>query len=176
MTNKKAIVGVLMGSDSDYETMLPCFEIFTKFEIPFEARVISAHRTPDVAITYSKTARDRGLQVIIADAGAAAHLAGVLASSTTLPVLGVPISATSLQGFDALLSTAQMPAGVPVATFAVGSAGSQNAALFAIQILATHDEALVSKLSAFKDEMKTKVTKKDENMQKKLSERLKNNE
>ena len=173
---KQPIVGVIMGSDSDFETMLPCLERLQEFGIPFEARVISAHRTPDDAISYSKTARKRGIQVIIAGAGAAAHLAGVLASSTTLPVLGVPISATSLQGFDALLSTAQMPAGVPVATFAIGSAGAQNAALFAIQILATHNDELASRFLDFKDELKSKVLKKDDKLQNILSERLKNNE
>ena len=175
MTDKQPIVGVIMGSDNDFETMLPCFETLKKFGISFEVRAISAHRTPDDAIAYSKTARQRGIRVIIAGAGAAAHLAGVLASSTTLPVLGVPISATSLQGFDALLSTVQMPAGVPVATFAIGNAGAQNAALFAIQILATHDDALAARFLAFKDEMKSEVSKKDEKLQNTLSNRLKYN-
>jgi len=116
------------------------------------------------------------LKVIIAGAGAAAHLAGVIASSTTLPVLGVPISATSLQGFDALLATVQMPGGVPVATFAVGSAGATNAALFAIQIISTSDETLALKFKDFKDEMPNKVGKKDEKLQTKIAEFLKNNE
>jgi len=176
MTENMPLVGVLMGSDSDFDTMRPCFETLQKFDVAFEARVISAHRTPERAIEYSKTARERGLKVIIAGAGAAAHLAGVIASSTTLPVLGVPISATSLQGFDALLATVQMPGGVPVATFAVGSAGATNAALFAIQIISTSDETLALKFKDFKDEMPNKVGKKDEKLQTKIAEFLKNNE
>ena len=174
MTDIIPLVGVLMGSDSDLEIMRPCFETLKKFNVPFEANVISAHRTPEKAIEYAKTARSRGLKVIIAGAGAAAHLAGVIASSTTLPVLGVPISATALQGFDALLATVQMPGGVPVATFAVGSAGATNAALFAIQIMGSCDKTLAFKLKEFKEDMSAKVGKKNEKLQNKIADLLEN--
>ena len=131
----KPKVGVVMGSKSDWETMQHCVATLEALGIEVEARVMSAHRTPDVAIEFSKTAEDRGLELIIAAAGGAAHLAGVMAAKTTLPVLGVPVKGWSLDGLDSLLSTVQMPRGIPVATFAIGKAGAVNAALCAGQIL-----------------------------------------
>ena len=130
------LVGVVMGSKSDYETLLPAIEILKALEIPCEARVLSAHRTPDQLFEYVESARGRGIKVLIAGAGGAAHLAGVMAAKTLLPVLAVPIAATSLNGLDSLLSMVQMPGGVPVATFAIGKPGAINSALFAAAILA----------------------------------------
>lgn len=156
-------VGILMGSDSDWPTMQAAAETLKEFGIACEARVISAHRTPDVAAEYAATAVDRGLRVIICGAGAAAHLAGVIAAHTPLPIIGVPLSATPLQGFDALLSTVQMPSGVPVATVAVG--GARNAALLAVQILATADDELRRRFMEHKARMAEKVRLKDEQLQ-----------
>ena len=136
-----------MGSASDYETLAPACEILAELGIPYEARVVSAHRTPDWLFEYAETAHARGLRAIIAGAGGAAHLPGMLAAKTLVPVLGVPVNATSLNGLDALLSIVQMPAGVPVATFAIGKPGAANAALYAAQILSAHDRALLAKLS-----------------------------
>lgn len=140
------IVGVVMGSASDYETLSPACEILAELGIPYEAQVVSAHRTPDRMFDYASSARARGLRAIIAGAGGAAHLPGMLASKTLVPVLGVPVVATALQGMDALLSIVQMPAGVPVATFAIGKPGAANAALFAASLLAAGDDALLARL------------------------------
>lgn len=142
------LVGVVMGSASDYDTLAPACEVLAELGVPYEARVVSAHRTPDWLFEYAEQAASRGLRAIIAGAGGAAHLPGMLAAKTLVPVLGVPVSATSLQGMDALLSIVQMPAGVPVATFAIGKPGAANAGLFAAQLLAAHDEALRAKLEA----------------------------
>ena len=142
------LVGVVMGSASDFETLAPACDILAELGIPYEARVVSAHRTPDWLFEYAEQAQPRGLRAIIAGAGGAAHLPGMLAAKTLVPVLGVPVVATPLNGMDALLSIVQMPAGVPVATFAVGKPGAANAALYAAQLLAAHDTALYAALVA----------------------------
>ena len=167
MSEKQAInprVGIVMGSDSDLQKMRPCAETLRKFAIPYEIRVISAHRTPDAANEYATTAAERGLGVIIAAAGGAAHLAGVLASLTPLPVIGVPIRTSSLDGIDSLLSTVQMPSGVPVATVAIGKAGPVNAAILAAQILAGTDADLRQKIVQHKAHLARKVAEADENV------------
>jgi phosphoribosylaminoimidazole carboxylase PurE protein len=150
-----------MGSDSDLEIMKRCIDQLESFGIACEVRVISAHRTPEIAHEYSSTAIDRGLKVIIAAAGMSAALAGVLAANTTLPVIGVPINSGPLQGVDAALSTMQMPPGIPVGCMAIGKAGASNAGIFAAQILATSDESLAAKLAEFKDAQIRKVQEKD---------------
>jgi 5-(carboxyamino)imidazole ribonucleotide mutase len=137
-----------MGSASDYDVMAPACETLHELGIPYEARVVSAHRTPDLLYRYAESARERGLQVIIAGAGGAAHLPGMLAAKTTVPVFGVPVPATALQGMDALLAIVQMPAGIPVGTLAIGRPGAANAALLAAQVLASHDTALEARLVA----------------------------
>lgn len=144
----KPLVGILMGSDSDWPTMKAAADACAEFGVATEARVSSAHRTPDDVAEYARKARERGLRVIIAGAGGAAHLPGVIAAFTTLPVIGVPIESKALKGLDSLLSIVQMPSGIPVATVAIG--GGRNAGLLAVQILATGDEALQKKLVAFK--------------------------
>ena len=144
------LVGVIMGSKSDYATMRAAVEILREFGVPHEARVVSAHRTPELMFEYAGTAASRGLRVIIAGAGGAAHLPGMVAARTTLPVLGVPIAATALQGFDALLSIVQMPKGIPVGTLAIGAPGAANAGLLAVQILATSDPELSARLTAWR--------------------------
>lgn len=154
------MIGIVMGSDSDLPVMQGCVEQLQKFGIPCEITVASAHRSPARAATYATTARERGLKVIIAAAGMAAHLAGVLAAHTTLPVIGVPIDASALNGLDALLSTVQMPPGIPVATMGIGKAGAKNAAILAAQILAVADAQLAEKLTAFKVEMAEQVEEK----------------
>jgi phosphoribosylaminoimidazole carboxylase PurE protein len=156
---KKPLVGIVMGSDSDLQIMKEAAETLKRFEVPYEMRVISAHRTPDLAADYAKKAAGRGLQMIIAGAGAAAHLAGVLAASTDLPVIGVPIASTTLQGLDALLSTVQMPGGVPVATMGIGKGGAQNAGLLALRVLALKQNAWKQEL---KDYRRTQVQKVEE--------------
>jgi 5-(carboxyamino)imidazole ribonucleotide mutase len=143
-----AQVGVIMGSNSDLETMRPCADVLEEFGVPHEVQVVSAHRTPDAMAEYAKSARSRGLQVIVAGAGGAAHLPGMVASHTTLPVIGVPVETKALQGLDSLLSIVQMPAGIPVATVAIGNA--RNAGLLAVRILAASDERLAEKLAEFK--------------------------
>lgn len=153
-------VGIVMGSDSDLKVMESALGIFKKFGIPIEMTVASAHRSPQKASEYASTARDRGLKAIIAGAGHAAHLAGVLAAHTTLPVIGVPIDSSCLQGLDALLSTVQMPPGIPVATVSIGKPGAKNAAILAVQIMAATDDALADQLAAFKQEMADQVEKK----------------
>jgi 5-(carboxyamino)imidazole ribonucleotide mutase len=148
--SEKPLVGLIMGSKSDYEVLFPAIEVLRALEIPHEARVLSAHRTPEKVLEYAETARERGLRVIIAGAGGAAHLGGFLAAKTLVPVLGVPVSATSLNGLDSLLSIVQMPKGVPVGTLAIGKAGAANAALLAAEILAGTDEALYERLAAWR--------------------------
>jgi 5-(carboxyamino)imidazole ribonucleotide mutase len=145
------LVGVVMGSKSDYETLAAAVDLLREFGVPCEARVVSAHRTPDLLFEYASQAEARGLRVIIAGAGGAAHLPGMLASKTLVPVLGVPIPATTLQGFDSLLSIVQMPKGVPVGTLAIGKPGAANAALLAVEILATAHPALREKLRAWRE-------------------------
>jgi 5-(carboxyamino)imidazole ribonucleotide mutase len=146
----RPLVGVVMGSKSDYEVLSAAIEILRALEIPHEARVVSAHRTPDRLFEYAETARDRGLRVIIAGAGGAAHLPGMLAAKTLVPVLGVPVAATQLNGLDSLLSIVQMPRGVPVGTLAIGKAGAANASLLAAEMLATTDAALYERLVAWR--------------------------
>jgi 5-(carboxyamino)imidazole ribonucleotide mutase len=146
----KPLVGVVMGSKSDYEVLSVAIELLRTLGIPAEARVLSAHRTPDQLFAYVESARERGIQALIAGAGAAAHLAGVMAAKTLLPVLAVPIAATPLNGLDALFAMVQMPKGIPVATFAIGKAGAGNAALYAAQILALNDPALYERLVAWR--------------------------
>lgn len=150
-----------MGSKSDYETLSAAVEILRELEIPHEARVVSAHRTPDLLYKYAETARDRGLRVIIAGAGGAAHLPGMLAAKTLVPVLGVPVSATQLNGLDALLSIVQMPKGVPVGTLAIGKAGAANAALLAAEMLATTDATLHERLAKWRAARTEEVLKQE---------------
>jgi 5-(carboxyamino)imidazole ribonucleotide mutase len=147
----KALVGIIMGSSSDWETMHSAADLLDKLAIAYEVRVVSAHRTPDLLFEYASNARSRGLEVIIAGAGGAAHLPGMTASKTTLPVLGVPVQSKSLGGLDSLLSIVQMPSGIPVATFAIGVAGATNAALFAAAILANKYKAVADALEAFRE-------------------------
>ena len=151
------LVGIVMGSDSDWEVMQHAGRRLAELEVPHERRVVSAHRTPDLLFRYAEDARGRGLRCIIAGAGGAAHLPGMLAAKTTLPVLGVPIPSPHLQGLDSLLSIVQMPAGVPVATFAIGAAGAQNAALYAAAILALADPALAGRLDALREAQTERV-------------------
>ena len=148
---EQPLVGVLMGSLSDLEVMQGCLDTLAKLEIAYEVDVSSAHRSPDKTARYAAAARERGLRVIVVGAGAAAHLGGVVAAHTTLPVVGVPIDSSPLHGMDALLATVQMPPGVPVAAMAVGKAGARNAAVFAAQVLALADPALAARLDRFKD-------------------------
>jgi len=155
-----------MGSDSDLEVMKKAADKLKEFGVPFDVRVISAHRTPAVAAEYASTAEERGVKVIIAGAGAAAHLAGNLAAHTTLPIIGVPLSATDLKGLDALYATVQMPGGIPVATMAIGNAGATNAAILAVQILALSDEKLAASLKESRAGMAEKVAAKDEKVRK----------
>lgn len=152
MSASKARVGVIMGSRSDWETMSHTTEILERLQVPYEAEVVSAHRTPDRLFEYAETAAARGLRVIIAGAGGAAHLPGMTAAKTALPVLGVPVQSKALSGMDSLLSIVQMPAGVPVATFAIGRAGAVNAGLFAAAMLAVEDPALAARLEQFRSE------------------------
>ena len=163
MTNDiRALVGVTMGSDSDLPTLQGAIDALTEFDIPFEVRILSAHRTPDEMFQYARTAAERGIRVIIAGAGGAAHLPGMLASATPVPVIGVPVVATAFQGLggvDALLSIVQMPAGIPVATVAIGNA--RNAGLLAVRILATADAELQQKMIAFQTSLHDKVVAKD---------------
>jgi 5-(carboxyamino)imidazole ribonucleotide mutase len=151
-----------MGSKSDWETMRAAADVLTQFGIPHECRVVSAHRTPDWMAEYARDAARRGIQVIIAGAGGAAHLPGMVAAQTTLPVLGVPVQSKALSGLDSLLSIVQMPGGIPVGTLAIGEAGAKNAGLLAVRILATHDAALQARLQAFHDEQTRKVLEESE--------------
>ncbi len=158
-TNPLPLVGVIMGSDSDFPTMSKTLEILKEFGVPYEALVVSAHRTPEKLFNYAKSAKDRGIQVIIAGAGGAAHLPGMTAALTTLPVLGIPIKSSILAGVDSLLSIVQMPSGIPTATFAIGDSGAKNAALFAVAMLANNDPELSRKLEDFRVQQAEKVSK-----------------
>ncbi len=151
------LVGVIMGSRSDWETMRHADEVLTEFGVAHECRIVSAHRTPDLMVEYAREAEDRGLQVIIAGAGGAAHLPGMVASLTTLPVLGVPVESRTMKGIDSLYSIVQMPGGVPVGTLAIGSAGARNAGLLAVSILANHDDGLRAQLKAFRERQAQRV-------------------
>jgi len=165
-----ALVGIVMGSDTDFPVMSEAGKTLKKFGIAYEMEVLSAHRTPARAHEYSSTAAMRGLKVVIAAAGAAAHLAGVMAASTTLPVIGVPMATSTLNGLDALLATVQMPGGIPVATMAIDKAGAVNAAIFAAEILALSDEEIARKLAAHKEELVRSVAEKNARLQKLISE------
>lgn len=170
--DKNPLVGILMGSDSDLSVMEEAFSALDSFGIPYEVRILSAHRSPDATAAYAGGAAARGIKVLIAGAGWAAHLAGVVAAETILPVIGVPIDSSPLNGMDSLLATVQMPPGIPVATMAIGKGGARNAALFAVQILALGDVALAEKLQAFKTKMAEDVlTTKNRKLQEYLSGR-----
>ncbi len=157
MNSSSPVIGIVMGSNSDWPTMQAAAKILKDFGVPFEARVVSAHRTPDLMFEYAEQARERGLKAIIAGAGGAAHLPGMIAAKTTLPVLGVPVQSKALSGKDSLLSIVQMPKGIPVATFAIGEACAANAGLFAVALLAATDAALADKLDAFRAEQTASV-------------------
>ena len=160
MSNKKTpLVSIIMGSQSDWESVKPASKILEEFLIPHECKIISAHRTPDRHKTFATNAKKRGIKVILAAAGGAAHLAGVTAAHTSLPVLGIPME-SKLSGLDSLLSTVQMPSGVPVATFAIGNAGSKNAALFAIRVIALEDSLVANKLDQYIKKMEKEVPEK----------------
>ena len=166
MASTQPKVGILMGSDSDLEIMREAEKRLDSFGIAYETRIMSAHRTPEKASEYADTAQQRGLEVIICGAGAAAHLAGAIAANTTLPVIGVPIDSSALKGgLDALLATVQMPAGIPVATMAIGKAGAANAGIFAAQIVGRKDTAVAAKLAQFKKEMAAGVEERDRKLQ-----------
>jgi 5-(carboxyamino)imidazole ribonucleotide mutase len=154
---EKPVVGVVMGSQSDWDVMQHAARVLKDFDVAFETKVVSAHRTPYVMAEYAESARERGLACIIAGAGGAAHLPGMIASMTTLPVLGVPVPSKHLAGQDSLYSIVQMPKGIPVATFAIGEAGAANAGLFAVSLLAASDSALVAKLAAYREKLKDQV-------------------
>lgn len=162
MSDQPPLVGVIMGSDSDLPVMQAAVDVLREFEIPYEVRIVSAHRTPDVMMEYSRTAADRGLQVIIAGAGGAAHLPGMTASMTPLPVIGVPVPLTYLDGMDSLLSIVQMPKGIPVATVAVGNAA--NAGLLAARIIGTTDPTVRARMVTYQTELETMVRAKDEEL------------
>jgi phosphoribosylaminoimidazole carboxylase PurE protein len=161
----KPVVGIIMGSDSDLPMMQETVKVLKHFEIPYEIGVYSAHRSPHRTAEYVRTARDRGLKVIVAGAGSSAHLAGVSAAETTLPVIGVPIDSSPLSGFDALLATVQMPPGVPVATMGVGKSGATNAGIFAVQMLAISDEKLAARLADYKVQLEKSVAEKSKKVQ-----------
>lgn len=171
MAEKHAVVGIVMGSDTDFPVMMEAGKTLDKFGIAYDMEVLSAHRTPERAHDYSKTAANRGLKVIIAAAGAAAHLAGVMAASTVLPVIGVPLGTSSLNGMDALLATVQMPGGIPVATMAIDKAGAVNAAIFAAEILALNDPEIARKLLFHKQEMARGVAEKNTKVQQQLAQK-----
>lgn len=158
--SNQPLVGIVMGSDSDWPVLRACAETLKSFGVPYEAKVLSAHRTPDAALDYASSAAGRGLKVLIGAAGGAAHLAGVLAAKTQLPVLAVPMPSKHLQGLDSLLAMVQMPGGIPVATFAIGEAGATNAAIFAVSMLALSDEAMAAKLADFRARQTEKVLAK----------------
>lgn len=159
-----AIVSVVMGSTSDWETMKDCCAILDEFDVAYEKKVVSAHRTPDLMFSFAEQARELGIKIIIAGAGGAAHLPGMIAAKTTLPVIGVPIQTRALNGMDSLLSIVQMPAGVPVATVAIGKAGAANAGLLAVQILSIEDEKLAKKLEVRRDRLKKSVIESSEDL------------
>ena len=155
------VVGIVMGSKSDWETMRHAAEMLARFGVPHESKIVSAHRTPGWMVEYAASAESRGVQVIIAGAGGAAHLPGMVAANTLLPVLGVPVESHALKGMDSLLSIVQMPGGIPVGTLAIGKAGAQNAALLAVAILSNHDPELRQKLREFREEQSAKVRSED---------------
>ncbi|KKI91414.1 N5-carboxyaminoimidazole ribonucleotide mutase [Bacillus sp. SA1-12] len=161
----KPLVGVIMGSTSDWETMKHACEILDELEVPYEKKVVSAHRTPDYMFDYAENARNRGLKVIIAGAGGAAHLPGMVAAKTTLPVIGVPVQSKALNGLDSLLSIVQMPGGVPVATVAIGKAGATNAGLLAAEILSTGNHDLANKLDTRREELRLKVLESSDELE-----------
>ena len=175
MTSKNhepsALVGILMGSDTDYPVMSEAVKILDKFRIAHEVEIVSAHRTPARAHEYATTAASRGLKVLIAAAGAAAHLAGVIAANTTLPVIGVPMGTSSLNGLDALLATVQMPGGIPVATMAIDKAGAVNAAIFAAEILGTSDPVIARKLAEHKEDLARSVAEKNARLKQQLADK-----
>jgi 5-(carboxyamino)imidazole ribonucleotide mutase len=159
-TTKKPIIGVIMGSSSDWKTMQHTVTLLEEFGIPYEKKVVSAHRTPDLLFDYAENASIRGLKLIIAGAGGSAHLPGMVAAKTSLPVLGVPVESKALKGLDSLLSIVQMPAGIPVASFAIGEAGAKNAALFAAALFANEDPGIAKKLIAFRKKQTRKILAK----------------
>ena len=166
MTEVTPLVGIIMGSQSDWPTMTHAAEMLTRLQVPHEVRIVSAHRTPDRLRDYAMTARERGLKVVIAGAGGAAHLPGMCAAWTPLPVLGVPIESHALKGMDSLMSIVQMPAGVPVATVSIG--GARNAGLLAVRILGSADEALRARMAAFQADLETQVLAKDRALRERL--------
>lgn len=171
MAETKPVVGVVMGSDSDLPTMLETIKVLKDFEIPFEVEVSSAHRSPDRTADYFRTARDRGLKVVICGAGAAFHLAGVGSSHSTLPIIAVPLSqATSLGGIDALYAAVQMPGGIPVGVMSLDKAGAKNAALFAAEILGTHDNSIADKLADYKKRLAESVAAKSAKVKQQLGQ------
>ena len=161
---KKPLVSVIMGSDSDLGVMKETLHLLQEFDIPYEVKILSAHRSPKLAWQFAKTAERRGVKIIIAGAGGAAHLAGVIASHTTLPIIGVPMDTKALKGIDSLLSTVQMPSGVPVATVAIGTAGAKNAAILAAEILSLNNKALQKKLKLQKKKLVNAIKKKNKNI------------
>lgn len=169
MTNPR--VAILMGSDNDFDVMNEACKVFDEFGVSYEVKVSSAHRTPDQTIAFARAARDRGIQLFIVGAGAAAHLGGVVAACCTLPVIGVPIDATSLKGVDALYSTVMMPGGIPVASMAIGKAGAKNAALFGLAMFSTTDPEIAQQLAKYREDMVAKVNAKSEALQEKLKNR-----
>lgn len=162
------VVGIIMGSSSDWPTMQNAAQVLEDFGVPYEKKVVSAHRTPELLYEYARTAEGRGLRCIIAGAGGAAHLPGMTASMTLLPVLGVPVSSRALSGVDSLYSIVQMPGGVPVATFAIGNAGAMNAGLFAVSMLASENPALAEKLKAFRERQTAKVLESQKELERPL--------
>jgi 5-(carboxyamino)imidazole ribonucleotide mutase len=160
VSTAKTLIGVVMGSASDSDVMNGCLEVLRELELPYEAKVLSAHRTPELTREYAVSAADRGIEVIVAGAGWAAHLAGFMAAHTVLPVIGVPIDSSPLKGVDALLATVQMPAGIPVATMAIGIGGARNAAVFAAQILALKYPSIAENLKVYRKNLKQKATEK----------------
>ena len=166
---KRPLIGIVMGSDSDLPIMQEAAKILDDFDVPYDMTIASAHRSPVLTTTYAENAAKRGFEVIIAGAGGAAHLAGVIASKTSLPVIGVPIDSSSLNGLDSLLSTVQMPSGVPVATMAIGKTGAKNGAVFAIQILSLKHPELKKKLNRYKTRLATVTSKKARRITKKLN-------
>lgn len=165
---RQPLVAVVMGSDSDFDVVGKCIQTLEDFDIPYDARVCSAHRTPDQAHAFASTARLKGFRILIAAAGGAAHLAGVMASLTTIPVIGIPIQTPTLGGADSLYSTVQMPSGVPVATVSIGDAGAVNAALLAAEILALHDESLHDRIQSFRATMRRTVAEKNERLRERI--------
>lgn len=164
--NKRPLVSVIMGSDSDLPIMKNSIDVLKNFKVPFEKRILSAHRSPEEVSIFAKAVDKRGIKVIIAGAGGAAHLAGVVASMTTLPVIGVPMDTRYLKGIDSLFSTVQMPSGVPVATVAIGSSGAKNAGILAVQILALEDKRLADKLKLHKKKLAIAIKKKNKKLKK----------